>query len=233
MKTYNYVCEICKKEFSLPYKKQGKHIYCSLECSIEAKRKKIEQICPVCNKKFYITPSSSYRICCSKECKHIYQIGKPNLKERKYNFLDTPAIENDLYKKWRNMKNRCYQPSCERYEIYGARGIKICDEWLDDFTNFYNWAMENGYKKGLTIERIDVNGNYCPENCTWVTMKEQSKNRRTNVWVEYNNRKMILSEVAKLEYLEYNNLRRLYRKFNDINKAVLIAKEKLNNKEVT
>ena len=82
------------------------------------------------------------------------------------------------------MISRCYNEKSCNYNAYGGRGIKMCDEWKNKETgmqNFYNWAMANGYRDGLTIERKDVNGNYCPENCTWITMEEQYKNKR-----EYN-----------------------------------------------
>ena len=73
------------------------------------------------------------------------------------------------------MKNRCYCKTSDRYSYYGGRGIKICDEWLADFMNFYNWAMANGYNDKLTIDRINVNGNYEPSNCRWITKGEQSR----------------------------------------------------------
>lgn len=78
------------------------------------------------------------------------------------------------------MKARCYNATHDRYKDYGARGIVVCDEWLNDFTVFYDWAMNNGYKENLTIDRIDVNGNYEPSNCRWVTSKEQQRNTRYN-----------------------------------------------------
>lgn len=78
------------------------------------------------------------------------------------------------------MKNRCYCKTSDRYSYYGGRGIKICDEWLSDFMSFYNWAMANGYNDKLTIDRINVNGNYEPSNCRWITKGEQSRNTRRN-----------------------------------------------------
>lgn len=88
-----------------------------------------------------------------------------------------------LYKVYSNMKNRCYNQNSADYFYYGARGIRICDEWLDDYTSFKSWAYKNGYDENAdrfkcTIDRIDVNGNYEPSNCRWVDMKTQSQNRR-------------------------------------------------------
>ncbi len=107
--------------------------------------------------------------------------------------------ETRLYKVWRTMKERCLCETYRDYKHYGGRGIKVCDEWLDDFMNFYNWAMDNGYdenaKRGeYTIDRIDVNGNYEPSNCRIVSMKEQANNVRRNHLIEYKGKTQTLSQ---------------------------------------
>ena len=91
--------------------------------------------------------------------------------------------EERLYYVWRGIKERCYCPSHNRYQLYGGRGIQMCEEWRNDYSAFRNWALANGYdanaKRGeCTIDRIDVNGNYEPSNCQWVDMKIQRKNQR-------------------------------------------------------
>ena len=82
-----------------------------------------------------------------------------------------------LYHVHNMMKQRCFNPNNKNFKDYGGRGIQVCKEWLD-YAEFRKWATENGYKQGLSIERINNDGNYCPENCTWITLSEQQKNRR-------------------------------------------------------
>ena len=110
---------------------------------------------------------------------------------------------NKIYYIYKQMKNRCYNSFNKEYKNYGERGIKVCNEWNENFINFYNWAINNGYnqnaKRGeCTLDRIDVNGNYCSENCRWVNEKIQQRNRRNNRLITYNNETHCLSEWAEI-----------------------------------
>lgn len=91
---------------------------------------------------------------------------------RKHGLTDTRA-----YKIWCKMKERCNCPTCPSYPRYGGRGITVCSEWNDDFQSFYDWAMSHGYEDSLTIDRIDNDGNYEPDNCRWITKSENSRKR--------------------------------------------------------
>ncbi len=108
-----------------------------------------------------------------------------------------------LYAVWNSMKQRCLNKNHKSYQAYGGRGITICKEWQDNFINFYNWALANGYNEQAefmqcTIDRIDVNGNYEPSNCRWVNARVQGDNTRTANRIEYNGEIHCLSEWARI-----------------------------------
>lgn len=117
------------------------------------------------------------------------------------------TIHKKLWWKYTSIKRRCNNPNFSRYADYGGRGIKICDEWNDSFDAFAEWAYANGYEDGLTIERIDVNGNYCPENCIFITMEEQAKNKRNTIWVDYNGERIQLRELCRREGKNYDMIK--------------------------
>lgn len=96
------------------------------------------------------------------------------------------------------MKTRCYNPNYDKYKYYGGKGIKVCDEWLESWYAFEDWAMENGYNDSLTLDRIDPEGNYSPENCRWISMKEQANNRTSNRMIEYNGETKSLQQWADI-----------------------------------
>lgn len=93
---------------------------------------------------------------------------------------------NQLYQCWENIKKRCYYQKEPQYRYYGAKGVTVCKEWKNNYSEFKNWALKNGFKLGLTIDRINVNGNYCPENCRWITHREQCSNRTSNRILTFN-----------------------------------------------
>lgn len=111
-----------------------------------------------------------------------------------------------LHRIWKSMRTRCNNKNAKSYGDYGARGIVICPEW-DDYATFRDWAMANGYEDGLTIDRIDVNGDYCPENCRWVTWIMQSNNKRTTAYLTINGITHSIAEWSRLSGVKYETLR--------------------------
>lgn len=99
---------------------------------------------------------------------------------------------------YRHILDRCYKEDDPQYKNYGARGIAVCEEWKNNFENFYKWSLCTGYKDSLTIDRIDVNGNYCPENCRWASMEAQANNKTNNVRIAYKEKQYTIAEFSKI-----------------------------------
>ena len=139
-----------------------------------------------------------------------------------------------LYGVRKSMIGRTTNPKDHRYNLYGARGIKVCEEWKNSKSSFFNWALSNGYKKGLSLDRIDNNGDYCPENCRFVPQREQTRNTRRNNNLTLNGKTMCISDWAK--HLGFSHpvaiTKRLQRGWS-LEKALTLKcgeKQKLENK---
>lgn len=140
-----------------------------------------------CGEKFItkLTLLRSKRKNCCNKCK------------KKHFFIKHGMRNSRIYRIWSGMKNRCYNQNSKDFIYYGKRNIVLCDEWKNDFQNFYNWAVNNGYDDSLTIERINVNDNYSPQNCCWIKREQQACNKTNNVFIKYNDKILTASECAK------------------------------------
>ena len=148
----------------------------------------------------------TYRLFEYKSCGCLEKENKANLTK----YTRTHGMTNTrLYSVWRKIKERCTNPNTEHYDRYGGRGICICDDWKNSFGKFYEWAINNGYDENLTgkeqsIDRIDVNGNYEPTNCRWITQLEQARNRTNTVYIEFKGKSISLAEFASLNDIDYH-----------------------------
>lgn len=126
-----------------------------------------------------------------------------------------------LHRIWSAMKQRCKNPKSSAFDCYGGRGIRVCPEWDESYESFQVWAIANGYRDDLTIDRIDVNGNYCPENCRWVDMPTQSNNRRSSARLEYNGESHTIREWAEITGISDGTIRtRIYTRKWPVEKAL-------------
>lgn len=146
---------------------------------------------------------------------HTKSCGCLNREEKTKRIIKQSTTHNSsrtrLYNIWKKMKQRCYNSNHTYYRDYGGRGILMCDEWKNDFVAFRDWAMENGYADELTIDRIDNNKGYSSDNCRWVDKKSQQRNKRNNVYVEYEGEEKTLSEVAELLGMDNGTLWHRYK----------------------
>lgn len=112
-----------------------------------------------------------------------------------------------LYHIWQDMKARCYRKNNKNYDLYGGRGITVCEEWKNSFETFYEWSMANGYSDSLTIDRVDSNGNYEPSNCRWATQKQQCNNFSRNRILTLDGVSKTMSEWADITGISYTTIR--------------------------
>lgn len=178
-----------KQRFASNGKKNGNDFYykCKCECGNET----ISRIADL--KRGKATSCGCYRVERTKQV---------NKKYESYEFWNTK-----LYKIYAKIKDRCLNVKCKRYADYGGRGISICDEWKNDFVAFHDWAMSNDYKEGLSIDRINNNGNYEPSNCRFVTSKVQNNNKRNNFNITYNGRTQTAKQWAEEVGIRYRTLK--------------------------
>lgn len=118
------------------------------------------------------------------------------------------------------MKSRCYKTYAKEYGDYGGRGISICEEWLADFKNFYDWSMANGYADNLTIDRIDNSRNYGPDNCRWVTRLVQNNNSRHVNYIEFNGKRHSIAEWSRIKGISRNTIVKRIRLGWDIDRVL-------------
>lgn len=112
----------------------------------------------------------------------------------------------NLYEVWKSMRQRCLNKKNKDYQIYGGKGVCICPEW-NSFDEFYEWAICSGYESGLSIDRINYDGNYCPENCRWANNYDQANNRTNNHYIDLPDRKATVAEISRLTGLSYSTVR--------------------------
>ena len=161
-----------------------------------------------CGETFIAQPSDSKGVC--RKCAMI------KLSEERTKHGESPKKgkqnASKLYSVWLNMRSRCYNPKNKKYKDYGGRGISICSDW-DDFLNFKRWSLEKGFDESLTIDRIDNNGNYCPENCRWINQKEQMRNTRVNHLLTYNGVTKTMAEWSEITGIKYHTLKQRINKY--------------------
>lgn len=212
------ICKYCGKEYETKNKKQK---CCSVECSLKSRFKdltgqKFERLTVI--KRVNNKKNGEVMWLCQCVCGNKKEVSSNNLLKGLVKSCGCMKKEQDkinlensthklsktrIYHIWAKIKHRCYNNHNNRYHCYGGRGITVCDEWKNDFMSFYNWSMQNGYNDTLTIDRIDVNGNYEPNNCRWATYVEQGTNTRSNHLITYNGETHCLSEWCRILNLNY------------------------------
>lgn len=136
-----------------------------------------------------------------------------------------------IYRIWGNLVSRCCDCNNPAFNNYGGRGITVCDEWKNSFEEFYRWALESGYTDDMTIDRIDNDSGYCPENCRWSTKIEQANNTRNNIFYMYKGELLTLAEISRICGVPYKTLHRRIRSLGwDLQRATTEPIEEHNRK---
>lgn len=183
----------------------------------------MEKTCKYCGEVIIKAKNSSIknfesRVFCSMKCSSESQ-KKINLKKNKRHMFSTRGNTHPIYNSWKSMKHRCYISTNPSYKNYGGRGISVCNQWRGSFFNFKNWSFKNGWREGLTLDRIDNNGDYSPANCRWISRVEQLKNRRNSLYLTYKGDTKSIKEWAKHIGISYNGMRKRL-KWDDIEKII-------------
>nr|DAM13535.1 MAG TPA: helix-turn-helix domain protein [Caudoviricetes sp.] len=187
-------------------KRFGRLTVLDTESYVKNKKRYVECVCECGNRKFYrvdMLKSGNTSSCgCLKK-----EQDKKNLITKHFTH---GMSKTRLYKEYFGIKQRCYDKNHDSYKHYGARGIGMCDEWVNSVESFMKWSLENGYNDSLTIDRIDNNKDYSPENCRWSTPKNQSNNKRNNLIAEVNGEILTIAEIAEKYGFKYETIRRRY-----------------------
>lgn len=135
-----------------------------------------------------------------------------------------------LYHTWCSMKSRCYRKSNDHYKSYGERGITMCDEWRNNFEAFYEWAIRNGYSDNLTIDRIDNDKGYYPNNCQWISFSDNTRKKRNTVFLTVNNENKSIREWGNILGVSHSTVRLFYKRYGALKTIEAITKS-IQNKD--
>lgn len=178
-------------------------------------------VCTICGEKYVVEHDKlvrgAYKIC--------------NCYNHRFPRSRFKALYPRLYSIYQNMRERCNNEKNPNYRNYGARGISICDDWLCSFDVFAEWSIGNGYDDSLSIDRIDVNDNYCPENCRWANNETQANNKRNNVYIYVDSEKMTISQASRKYGITVSTISKRLLSGWDTDKAIHTPTKARNRKE--
>lgn len=187
---------------------------CGCEESVYGKRSGILTAIAICGRQISNNGKWKNLVLCKCDCGNYTIIELNSLNRQHTKSCGCLYHKHDMAKTrphqiWASMRKRVHNPNCKAYKNYGGRGIEICQEWDDDtngFVNFWKWAQNNGYSDELTLDRIDVNGDYSPGNCRWTTRIEQARNTRKNLMLTYKGETKCLKEWSEILGINYGTL---------------------------